>query len=416
VTRTRDEAVLVIGAGPNQVPLISRLAARGYDVVVVDRDAEAPGVSLATSAIEHSTHDAEAVLTALRAHPLAKKLVALACPSTGRPYLTAARCAEAVGLRFPSPSAVETLLDRRRLRHVLGEVGLARRRCEPADHPSDIELPVVVKPASGGGASRGVSVCRERSDLDAALRLASRISPDGHAVIESFCTGRELKLAGLVSRGTVELLLAGQRTFGDDARGLPVAVALGASEDTSLVELETRLAAPLSELCRRLGLHDLPLNVDVIDAAWGLEVIDVDIVLGSLERLVSVATGIDAIEAQVDLCLGRTPDLERRWWRGAATTYLWIEGEIAPPADLRARCEIEAEATKTGSELLLDPWLRRGSVPPPTGACRVGGLVTSGATQEAALARGVEWLDRMERSLSRGGVGPRVVRPREVAS
>lgn len=412
--RSKD-AVLVIGAGPGQLPLIEGFTQRGYEVLAVDRDPAAPGLRSACGAIPYSTHDEEAVLGALQRHPLAPRLISVACPTTGRPYMTAARCAEMLGLPFPPISGVKTLLDKNQLWRALKSLGLTRRRCVtvvPGQAVEIVELPVVVKPARGGGASEGVFFCSNRTDFPEAIDAAARCSRDGRALVESFIEGPEHKVAGLLRKGEIELLLAGRRTFGDDARRLPIAVALGRSEDPGTAALEEKLAEPLARLCRYLGFEDVPLNVDVIDGPEGLEIIDFDIALGSMTYLLARSTGIDPISALVDLTLRQPWTFERRWWRGAATTYLWISGDPLSAEWLQSRCEAAAERYDEVS-FLPDPWVRQGQTKTTSAPVRVGGLVTDGRTQEEALELGAAWIGEVERDLSERSGSLTVLHPTE---
>ncbi len=406
------QAVLVIGAGPNQEPLIEGFSKRGLSIVVVDRDPQAPGLVLADSVIALSTHDDEAVVEALRRHPFAQRLVAVACPTTGRPYITAARCAETLGLPFPNLPAVETMLEKHELWRALKSLGLSQRSCSnvaPGEILTGIDLPVVIKPAQGGGASEGVSFCSASEELPSAIALAASQSTNGRALVESFLAGPEHKIAGILRCGKLELLLVGQRTFGDDARRLPIAVALGRTESRPVAALERSLREPLTTLCRHLGLSDTPLNVDVINE----EIIDFDVSLGSMNHLLARAAGIDPVETLMDLTLRLPTSLERRWWRGSATTYLWISGDSLSSELLRDRCKAAAEGL--GEPFLPDPWIRRVETLSTETPIRVGGLVTEGSTQEEALKRGSEWLDEVERSLVGHGGDPKVLHPGEEA-
>jgi len=71
---------------------------------------------------------------------------------------------------------------------ILTPRGILLRAGEPFD-PASVSLPCVVKPCNGGS-SIGVSVVRERKELQNALRLAFSLEPS--VLIEEYVKGREL--------------------------------------------------------------------------------------------------------------------------------------------------------------------------------------------------------------------------------
>lgn len=407
--------VLVLGGGPGQLGLIRELRDRGCEIVVVDRDPHVPGAGSASLVLQCSTHDGEAIVTMLEGLSIAAGIEAIVCPSTGAPYLAAARCATTLGLHFPPEAAVVGILDKYELWCALQKIEGTRRWCVPADekHVHD-RLPCVVKPRRGGGASVGVTFCRSQEELRWAVECAESSSyGEADAIVESLCEGHEYKLAGAVQGGEVKLLLVGRRTFGrqESACGIPIAIALGPSEDPRVDGLHD-VAGLVEALCRQLELDDVPLNIDIIDTTDGPEIIDCDIVFGSFERLARGSFGLDLCGVHADLCLRRPLSVTPSEHRGAAATYLWFEGDASRM--LLEGCRWAASGLE---EFVADPWLREGggsnnaSPVERSGVFRAGCCISEGATQEEALREGVQWLSRVEEWMVEHGAAFTVVRP-----
>ena len=185
------DKILVIGAGENQLPYIDNFLMKGYDIVAIDRDPNSPGFKNAEICIPISTHDNHLVIKAISELPEKNEITAVACPSTGIPYITAARCASMLKLHFPSENTVTTLLDKYRFWKVLSKYRLTNRQCFELRNPEyindQIDLPVVFKPQFAGGGNRGVSICRFKNQLPLAFKKAVMNSYNKSALVESFC-------------------------------------------------------------------------------------------------------------------------------------------------------------------------------------------------------------------------------------
>ncbi|GAI54291.1 unnamed protein product, partial [marine sediment metagenome] len=88
------ETIICLGAGISQLPLIQAARHRGYSVIAIDRDPDAPGFSLADTKIMESTYNTAKVLNAL--HSLEKRhyFSGLVARTSGPALKTAAAIAE----------------------------------------------------------------------------------------------------------------------------------------------------------------------------------------------------------------------------------------------------------------------------------------------------------------------------------
>jgi carbamoyl-phosphate synthase large subunit len=84
-----------------------------------------------------------------------------------------------------SPETVALARDKRASAEVVAQQGVAVPVVHDLRNKAELPLPVIVKPTTGAG-SHGVSIVRQRADLDAALELAGKT-----ALIQEFIDGQE---------------------------------------------------------------------------------------------------------------------------------------------------------------------------------------------------------------------------------
>lgn len=125
-----------------------------------------------------------------------------------RPALLAAYCAERLGLRFHSSSAVAAANDKYQTRDRFRAAGLNVPRFEllPSGQPSVWKHPCVLKPLHFS-ASRGVIRADSMEEFAAAeARIRKMIPADEPILVEDFIPGREFALEGLVTDGKLQTL------------------------------------------------------------------------------------------------------------------------------------------------------------------------------------------------------------------
>lgn len=404
-----ENYVLVFGGGKSQLPVVQSFAEKGYKTAVVDKNPTAPAMLEAPVPLIASTHDADAVLLSLKDKNLIGQICSISCPTTGWPYVAAARCASSLSLPFPSEGSMLVVLDKYRIWETLLDLKIADRECvavTPGKLPPRLpDLPLVVKPRMAGGASKGVRVCQSLMELEEAVEYAASFSLDGMAIVENYCAGEEFKLAGLIQNGKVVFMLAARRSFGPGILGQPIGLTVGPDNLAEDCIVANHLVARVEELYSFHGLDNIPFNIDVIITERGPEIIDLDLVLGSFEKLVPAATGIDCTGMYADLCLGKQIYFKQKAWKGAAVTYLWCEGDDIDCSKVLDAC---CEASENNS-FIADPWaIRNVRV---QGPMRFGSIISEGDTAINAASRGVAWLERISSSLEHVAPPIKVVIP-----
>src|SRR5579864_2105228 len=106
------KSLLIIAAGPLQVPAIQEAAAMGLRTVAVDANPSAPGMALADASYPVDIFDVPAVEQIARAENISG--VMTLC--TDAPVRTVAAIGSALGLPALSPEAAANATDKRRMR------------------------------------------------------------------------------------------------------------------------------------------------------------------------------------------------------------------------------------------------------------------------------------------------------------
>ena len=330
------QRILIVGAGWEQLPIIERARARGFEVVAVDGNAAAPGLAYAHHARVVSTRDQQAVLAVART----MNVSAVTFMITETPLRTIRFVTSRLGLPGPSEASVVISTDKAAMRERFAAAGIPNppfARCEEPrsarEAAQQVGYPLIVKPVDSGG-QRGVTLCRDAAALPIAVAAARAASPEGTIVLEGFVSGQEVNVVAMVQAGRVVAMTVSDRITAD-------APAFG---------VVRRHAYPAAEVGHHgPALHALvQASVDAMDLADG--VVFPQIMLGSdgpvlletgarvpggaMRELFEAATGYDLVDFQLDVSLGRVAPLEA-YRRSAGASAVVVRFLTADPGELR---------------------------------------------------------------------------------
>ncbi|MBM9577903.1 ATP-grasp domain-containing protein [Leptospira sp. 201903070] len=141
---------LSIGAGINQIPLISSASQLGYTVIAVDQNDRAPGLGLASLRILESVTEYRKILKAASELPLQGRIVGVGTRSYGKATYTTSYIADKMKLRYAPLDSVEICSDKNLLNEAARRVGiLVPERIDFHSAISKTQFPFVLKPARG---------------------------------------------------------------------------------------------------------------------------------------------------------------------------------------------------------------------------------------------------------------------------
>lgn len=205
-------AVISLGAGVSQMPLIERARQKGYRVIAVDRDETAVGFAGADERVLVSTHDTVAVIEALRALQSRYDFAGVVARVGERALYTAAAIAREFNLRGLTDDLVRVATEKSVLRQwcaehqVLAPRGTKWSPTDPVDTPPALRAPLVVKPDATVNGKEGITVLKSPASLPVAIATASRASANGSVEVEEFIEGIDASCLFLASDGKADVI------------------------------------------------------------------------------------------------------------------------------------------------------------------------------------------------------------------
>lgn len=381
---------MILGAGPEQVPLIRAAQGAGVRAVVVDEDANRPGAALADVHAHFSLMDAERCIEAAREQRI--NGVATTVLSLGVRTLGAvAEALDLPGLRRESAYAVT---DKIAMRERLAAGGVnsvpfrvARSIEEAQAAAAELGYPLVIKPPDGSG-SRGVrvvagpeSVAAAYTDAVAAIRSPER---DGCALLEGFIPGDEYGCDGFVTGGALHLTTVRAMTLSP----LPYRQELGYCYPPDLHDAAgVALVDYLQAVVRAIGLTDGPFHADVKIDGTTCALVEIGARLPGYNLatvFIPHATGIDPVELTWRVALGHKVSAQPVTVRPTVMRFF-----TPPPGTLAATPALDDLRAMPGVLAVISE-LKAGDTIQPSidGATAqyAGYTITGGGTIEEALA------------------------------
>lgn len=259
---------------------------------------------------------------------------------TGWEFLSpsVSRIAAELGLPGHDPDLADACRNKRLMAEVFarGSVPAPRTLCATdyagalaAVSGSDLEYPLVVKPAENAG-SVGVNVVRGPGELQAAVRDAQGwpeefphgIPLDTHVVIQEYVDGTEFSVESVVTGALIQHLAVTQKFTTQDSRRAELGHTVPAELDASL---RARVLEVVTSALRALGLRDGIAHTELKVTPYGeIRIIETGARPPGdhIMKLVKLALGIDEAKAYLQVALGDQPDLSVTRDRAAAVRFI----------------------------------------------------------------------------------------------
>lgn len=298
------EALVVLGASQEHIPLYQEARRRGMPSIAVDVRRDAPGVGWADAALTVSTRDVAAIAAALEGCGPAGIVGGASDAALASWHTLSARFAGG----YVYPKRALAACDKVASRALAAACGIAGCPWVFSHDPATVvakarqlRFPLVVKP-SGGSGSRGVTRVDRPAGLAAAVAHARSYGGDQAVIVEELARGRPLAVQVFMAGGQAVMACALDKRLWPDTfvvRGLCTA------ELPDAVYERVRSAA--ERLCRALGIVDGPASVDMaLDTDGQVRFIEINPRLGGdgVPRLLAAAYGVDVVRAVVAMALG----------------------------------------------------------------------------------------------------------------
>lgn len=336
--------LLVLGAGRHQAPLIERAEQRGVATVALDYFENSPGKRIATHTVLADALDHDRVLAAAREH----RIDGITTVGTDQPVLVMARVAAELGLPcHVTPEGALRSTNKAAMRPALVEAGVpmpAAVTLRPDDDVDALELdayPYVLKAADSQG-QRGMSVVRERPDLERGIAAARAASRSATVIIEEFSEGPELTINAWMDEGEpLALVVLDRITFNPPPA---VGICLQHVFPSVFLDREVELAEVARAVARGYGMRRGPLYIQAIAGASGFRVLEAAARVGGGHeaQLLPRLDGLELLDRTIELALGRpeAPYVPRRLAPSGLVNFV-----VAKPGTLTELAPIDRLAT-----------------------------------------------------------------------
>jgi len=384
--------LLIVAAGPLQVPAIQEAAARGLRTVAVDANPHAPGMALADAAYPVDIFDVRAVAAIARR----ENITGIMTLCTDAPVRTVATVASILGLPALSVAAAINATDKRLMRSALSAAAVpipGFREITTIDEAlgaaEKFGYPLALKvPCSSG--SRGVYQINNPAELADFFQRARNLRPRGSLLVEQWMQGPEVSVEGVCCGTIPHVVQITDKLLFEGA--FPVEA--GHSQPSRLSPAIVAAIRRVTEAgVRALGLSDCAFHAELKVTADGPKIVEIGARLGGdriTTHLTPLSTGVNLVQSAILIALGEAPNLTPRFSRGSAIRYFH-----APAPGVIAQIDgLDAIERLPGLELLYAASERDGCLAPGfvipeirSSLDRYGHVVFSGNNADEACER-----------------------------
>lgn len=377
--------LMILGAGPLQLPAIQIAKHKGLDVVVADMNPNAIGFKESNIVKELiSTTDTKRILEASIRH----KIDGIITVASDVPMPTVATVCEKLRLNGISIQTALNSTNKAEMRTRFKEKEVpspkffvARTYDEFIALSRNFRDKFIAK-ASDNSGNRGVSLVENicEVELKTAFEYAKSNTKDGRILLEEYMEGPEFSVEGISVEGEYHVIQVTDKI----TTGAPYFVELGHTQPSLLDEKTLNSIKNVAQKgVEALGICCGPSHAEIKLTSSGPKIVEIGARLGGgciTSHLVPLSTGINMIEASIDLALGNIPDLSPKFSKGAAIRF--INGDEG----IIDRFEGIALANDNPNVIEIGFFRNEGDYVPPlrTGLDRIGYVIVQEKDNESA--------------------------------
>jgi biotin carboxylase len=297
-----DSYLIILGAGPQQIPAFKVASRLGLKTLAVDYNPEAKAIKFADKFLLASVKNKEECLDKLKRLSLRYTGVITSGVEVSPVVSAIAREFNLIGT---SEEVAYNTTNKCARSTILREAGLPIPKFEimSAFSSPPINYPFVIKPSDNSG-SRGVRIVDSEKKWSTAYYEAHSLSSDGRVIIEELLYGNEISIEGFVLNGKMIVTDFSDRNY---IRGYyPYFMEDGSSSPTRLEPSTVAEAKKVfSQAAEAIGVNAGPSKGDLIVTKEGVKVLEVNSRLApAFSMSTPLTTGVDILEATIRWATG----------------------------------------------------------------------------------------------------------------
>lgn len=381
--------LMILGASILQLPAIEKAKEMGLEVIAVDMNPEAVGFAVEGVKKEViSTIDTKSVLLAAREH----KIDGIMTLASDMPMRTVAAVAKELELVGVTEETALAATDKGIMRQRLQEFGVpvpvfykVNTRDEYYQAINKLGVKCIVKPADNSG-SRGVDLLSNLEDLqeiEKAYHYSKSFSRNGTIVVEEYMEGPEVSVETLSLAGECHIIQITDKL----TTGAPYFVEMGHNQPSLLPKNIQRQIEKVAKMAvKALGIQNGPSHTEIKVTSEGPKIVEIGARLGGdniTTHLVPLSTGVDMVEACIQIALGEVPDLESKFAKASAVRYFDLSSGLIEKIDGVE----EAEQLEGIKQISIVHGIGENSVEIKSSVDRVGFVIAQAEEPQIAIER-----------------------------
>ena len=378
---------MILGASLLQLPAIKKAKEMGLDVIAVDMDPDAVGFKEeGITKLQISTIDTPRIVEAARTYQI-DGIMTLA---SDMPMQAVAAVCEELGLIGITPQTALNATNKAEMRRCfkahdvpIPEFYIVSELDEFMEATKHFTTKFIIKPADNSG-NRGVKLITDIAEeqvLIQAFDYSKKYSRDGRVLLEEYMEGDEFSVETMSVDGVCHVIQVTDKL----TSGAPYFVEMGHTQPSMFAEdIKMRISEVAKAGIKALGINHGPSHTEIKLTSTGPKIVEIGARLGGgciTTHLVPLSTGVNMVEANIRIALGETPDLCKKYDKGAAIRFL------QPLPGIFKSVEGVDEARGISGVIEVGFMKKIGEVIPElsNGLDRVGYVITQGNTREEAV-------------------------------
>ncbi|MDQ0090664.1 biotin carboxylase [Paenibacillus anaericanus] len=375
--------LMILGAGISQVPLIKTAKEMGLYVVLLSRQGNYPGFSLADKVYYEDTTNVDKIVEIARI----EQIDGICTTGTDVAVKSIGKVVDVLGLSGLSYESSQLSTNKWEMKKAFMEHGVRTSKFikvenkEEAYRAFEVLSPPLIFKALDSGASRGIVKVVDASQADYAFEEVRKVTKLDYFIAEEFIEGTEFGAQAFVYDNEIQFIMPhGDTMFYGDA-GVPIGHYVPYYLSNEVVE---DIHNQIEQSTRALCLNNCAINADFILKDQKVYVLEIGGRAGAtcLPELVSTFYGFNYYEQMIKAALHMDPVFHKQTSQPCACELLIAEksGEIVK---LENGNESHEDIIQISFDYEIGETISKFKV----GTDRIGQIIVKGANLEEVLRR-----------------------------